>query len=106
MGDRGFSQEGQDPRDLVPQIASAPGKLNEYLKALAMCFINRSMPTAGFRSSNAPRNKAILIMPRRLLDYWSAGILPAIVLPFSGGRLFEFRINADVPLAGKMPALQ
>jgi hypothetical protein len=38
--------------------------------------------------------------------YWSAGILPAFVLPFPGGRLFEFRINADVPLAGKMPALQ
>jgi hypothetical protein len=36
----------------------------------------------------------------------SAGILPAFVLRFSGGRLFEFRINADVPLAGKMPALQ
>jgi hypothetical protein len=38
--------------------------------------------------------------------YWSAGILPAFVLRFSGGRLFELRINADVPLAGKMPALQ
>jgi hypothetical protein len=38
--------------------------------------------------------------------YWSAGILPACVLRFSGGRLFEFRINADIPRAGKMPALQ
>jgi hypothetical protein len=37
--------------------------------------------------------------------YWSAGILPAFVLRFSGGRPFEFRIGADVPLAGKMPAL-
>jgi hypothetical protein len=52
-------------------------------------------------------------MPAVLLErslcppfYWSAGILPACVLRFSGGRLLEFQINADVPLAGKMPALQ
>jgi hypothetical protein len=39
-------------------------------------------------------------------DVWSACILPAFVLRFSGGSFFEFRINDDVPLAGKMPALQ
>jgi hypothetical protein len=38
--------------------------------------------------------------------YWSAGISPASVLRFSSGRLLELGINADVPRAGKMPALQ